>query len=122
MENLYATAIQRLLSSGMKEDAVVQNLVGHLKERGRLKLLPAILASLKTLAARSVTLGASVEVASKEDGKAALEAAKALGIEATEAVVNPILLSGWRARSQGTLIDRSGKRALTDMYHSIVKA
>lgn len=122
MENLYATAIQRLVSSGMKEEAVMKNLMAHLKQRGRVKLLPAILGSLKTLVARSVTLGASVEVAKKGDEKKAIAEAAALGIEVSEASVNPILLSGWRARSEGTLIDRSGKRALTDMYRSIVKA
>lgn len=122
MENLYATVIQNLLAKGMKEDAVMNNLMAHLKENGRVKLLPGILRSLKTLMARKQTLGATVEVAKKEDAKKALSEAKALGIEAEEAIVNPILLSGWRGRKEGTLVDRSGKRALTDIYRSIVKA
>ncbi len=122
MENLYATVVTRLLASGKKEDEVVGNLVKHLKLKGRVKLLPGILRALKIQMKRSETLGASVEVATKEDSKAALAEAKALGIDAEEAVVNPILLSGWRGRKEGVLVDRSGKRALTDIYRSIVKA
>ncbi len=122
MENLYATVVTRLLASGRKEDEIVGNLVKHLKAKGRVKLLPGILRALKTQMERSKTLGATVEVASKEEAKTALAEAKALGIDAEEAVVNPILLSGWRARKEGVLVDRSGKRALTDIYRGIVKA
>ena len=122
MENLYATVITRLLASGKKEDEVVGNLVKHLKAKGRVKLLPGILRALKVQMERSKTLGATVEVATKEETKAALAEAKALGIDAEDATVNPILLSGWRARKEGVLVDRSGKRALTDIYRGIVKA
>jgi len=122
MENVYATVVTRLLASGKKEDEVVKNLLAHLKEKGRLKLLPAILRALKLEEERGQTLGASVEVAREEDAKAALAEAKTLGIDAETAVVNPILLSGWRARKEGVLVDRSGKRALTDIYRAAVKA
>ena len=122
MENLYATVVTRLLASGRKEDEIVGNLVKHLKAKGRVKLLPGILRALKIQMERNKTLGATVEVASKEEAKAALAEAKALGIDAEEATVNPILLSGWRARTEGVLVDRSGKRALTDIYRGIVKA
>lgn len=122
MEELYATVVTRLLAHGKKEDEVVKNLVAHLKEKGRVKLLPGILRSLVTLQERNRTLGATVEVAHEKDAKHALAEAKALGIEADKAVVNPILLSGWRARKEGMLVDRSGKRALSDLYHGIVKA
>lgn len=122
MEDLYATVVTRLLAGGTKEDVIVGNLVKHLKQKGRVKLLPGILRALKIQMERSKTLGASVEVATKEGEKAALAEARLLGIDAEEAVVNPILLSGWRARKEGVLVDRSGKRALTDIYRGIVKA
>lgn len=122
MEREYAAVIERLLSKGTGEDVVVKNLVAHLTKVGRMKLLPMILRELKVSAARAKSLGARVEVAKKEGAKTALAGARALGIEAEEATVNPNLLSGWRARKQGTLVDRSGKRALTDIYQAIVKA
>ena len=122
MENVYAAAIERLLSQGVKEDALMKNLMTHLKARGRVKLLPAILRSLKVNQVRSTVTGASVEVARKEDATKALSEAAALGITADKAVVNESLLSGWRGRSKGVLVDKSGKRALTDIYQRVVKA
>lgn len=121
MTGLYATALARLLEKGVVEDALVKNLVLHLKERGRMKLLPGIVRELKILKARSTTTGVTLEVARKEESEKALAAAKSEGIAATEAIVNPSLLRGWRAREGGRLIDRSGKRALIDLYARIVR-
>lgn len=119
MEETYAHAIHNALKKGKNEDELVSSLMKHLKAEGRMKLLPAILRSLRTLQARTATLGASVEVAT-ESGKAkALAEAKAEGIDAKDAVVNESLISGWRAREGGRLIDRSGKRALVDIYRRI---
>ena len=121
MTGLYAKALARLLEKGASEDMLVKNLVAHLRERGRMKLLPGIVRELETLKARSATTGATLEVAKKEDAAKALEAAKHEGIEAKEAIVNPSLLRGWRARVGGKLVDRSGKRALIDLYARIVR-
>lgn len=119
MEKAYAQALVNVLKTGVKEDEAVSSLINHLKEAGRVKLLPAILRELRTLGARTQVLEASVEVASEAEGKAALSAAASEGITATEASVNPLLISGWRAREGGRLIDRSGKRALIDIYRRI---
>lgn len=119
MEKVYAQALINTLRNGAKEDDAVSSLVRHLKEAGRLKLLPAILRELETLGARDKTLSASVEVASEADAAQALREASAEGIAADAATVNPLLISGWRAREGGRLIDRSGKRALIDIYRRI---
>jgi len=119
MEKQYAQALQNTLDKGAKEDEVVSSLMKHLKAAGRVKLLPAILRELKALQARTQTLGATVEVALEKDKELALREAKELGIEATEVSVNPLLISGWRAREGGRLIDRSGKRSLVDIYRRI---
>lgn len=121
MEKLYASAIERLLTKGVKEDAVMKNLMAHLKEKGRVKLLPSILRALKTSVERTRITGSVVEVAHKADGAHALREAKIAGIDAEAVVVNEALLSGWRGRAKGVLVDRSGKRALTDLYQRIVK-
>lgn len=119
MEKAYAQALTNVLAKGSSEDEVVSSLIKHLKQAGRMKLLPAILRELVVLKARTTTLGATVEVAT-EAGKAdALKEAKEAGIEASSAIVNPSLVSGWRAREGGRLIDRSGKRALIDIYRRI---
>lgn len=119
MEKTYAQALYNALQKGSKEDELVSSLMQHLKAEGRLKLLPAILRELKTLQARTRTLGATLEVATESGKAAAFAEAKAEGIDAAEAVVNPELISGWRAREGGRLIDRSGKRALVDIYRRI---
>lgn len=118
---MYAKVIQNLITKGVSESDVMKNLMAHLERKGRVKLLPSILRDLKVEQARATVTGATVEVAKEEDAKQALASAKAQGITAEKAQVNPLLLSGWRAREGGTLIDRSGKRALVDLYARIVK-
>ncbi|HYE23211.1 MAG TPA: F0F1 ATP synthase subunit delta [Candidatus Paceibacterota bacterium] len=119
MEKTYAQALNNALQNGKKEDELVSWLLTHLKAEGRTKLLPAIVRELKALQARTKTLGATVEVALEADKATALTEARAEGIDATEVTVNPNLISGWRAREGGRLIDRSGKRALVDIYRRI---
>ena len=119
MEKAYAQALLNALQKGTSEDELVSSLTKHLKAVGRMKLLPAILRELVMLRARTRTLGATLEVASESAKSEALSQAKAEGIDAKDAVVNPLLISGWRAREGGRLIDRSGKRALIDIYRRI---
>ena len=118
----YAHAITRLIEAGNDEKKLGDTLVAHLQESGRMKLLPGILAELKASGARNASIAPSVEVAHEHDAHAALTSAKAGGIDAPKAHVNHTLLSGWRARNKGTLIDRSGKRALIDLYRKIANA
>jgi len=119
MEKAYAQAIHSALMKGADEAELVASLKKHLAEAGRLKLLPAIARELRTLNARTRTMGASLEVATEALKEEALKEAKELGIESPAVFVNPDLVSGWRLRESGRLIDRSGKRALIDIYRRI---
>lgn len=119
MEREYAQALVRSLKAGTSEESLVTGLVKHLKEEGRTKLLPGILRELKSMQAREAKLLPSVEVASESEAATALKEANAAGIDAKEAHVNPSLIRGWRARANGILVDRSAKRALTDLYQRI---
>ncbi|MBA3789116.1 F0F1 ATP synthase subunit delta [Patescibacteria group bacterium] len=123
MTNLYA---QALWTASQQEGAdakkLVKNLTEHLKEQGRLKLLPSILADLKRLDARNTKLAASVEVAHEREAPTALKEAVARGIHAEKAHVNVSLIKGWRASGQGMLIDASAKRELIELYRSITTA
>jgi hypothetical protein len=75
-----------------------QKLRDHLARTGRLKLLPRVLAELKREALRSRKLAERKETAEE----------------------NPSLISGWRGIEDGVLTDRTGKRALIDMYQRII--
>ena len=119
MERAYAQALAQSLARGTDEAKLVEGLVSHLKEEGRIKLLPGIVRELKALQAKSAKLGASLEVASEGEKKGALEAARSAGIETDTVTVNPELIKGWRARSGSVLVDRSAKQALVDLYQKI---
>jgi hypothetical protein len=75
-----------------------QKLHEHLERTGRLKLLPRVLAELKRDALRSGKVTGRRETAEQ----------------------NPSLISGWRGIEDGVLTDRTGKRALIDMYQRII--
>lgn len=119
MEKHYAQALESLLAKGGDTKKIVAQLMIHLKTSGRMKLLPGILRELKVLEARKAKLAPQVEVASEKESHAALSAAKKLGVEVAKAQVNHDLLKGWRARSGATLIDRSAKQGLIDLYRTI---
>lgn len=120
MEKEYAQALLRAKEGGTHVPALVEGLVKSLSARGRMKLLPGILRELKNIEARKSKLLPSIEVASSTEKSAAIVEAKAAGIETNEVTVNHDLIRGWRARSGGTLIDRSGKKHLIELYRNIV--
>jgi F0F1-type ATP synthase delta subunit len=116
MEKTYAKALASKPEADSKK--LVDTLVAHLRETGRLKLLPRILRELKRLDARATTLSETLEVASESEKAAATKEAKEMGITA-EPTINTDLVSGWRAQTGSRIIDRSGKRALLDLYKRI---
>ncbi len=75
-----------------------EQLAEHLKRTGKMKLLPSILKELKE--------------------KAALEAKRAPMKETAKE--NPSLISGWRSIENGVLTDRTGKRALLEIYKNSI--
>jgi F0F1-type ATP synthase delta subunit len=119
MDKLYAKAIENLLQKGGDEKKIVTELTKHLTSTGRVKLLPGILRELKILEARKATLAPSVEVASEKEAAEAIAEAKKAGIEVSKATVNHALITGWRARKGGTLIDRSSKQGLIELYRKV---
>jgi F0F1-type ATP synthase delta subunit len=120
MQKLYAQALYtEAQKSGADAKALVGNLVKHLKETGREKLLPHILKELAHIEAKHAKLEPIVEVAHQKDASHALEEAKAHGIHAAHAHVNHDLVTGWRASAGGKLIDHSGKQTLIDLYQKI---
>lgn len=122
MNRAYAYALSSLAAKdGASHKKIADGLIRHLKARGRLKLLPRIASELRVMTLRKHALAPSVEAASEHEKTAAIRAAKAAGIEAKTITVNPSLIRGFRVRSGGTLLDRSGKRALVDLYRKIIR-
>lgn len=122
MQRTYAAALMRLRKgTGVSESALVKNLVAHLRERGRLKLLPGIARELRALYAREKTRTSVLEVAHAADTEEARHAARRAGIEAEDIRVNHALIRGWRATSHGVLVDTSAHRALVDLYRNITR-
>lgn len=102
------------------EEAAVSSLVAHLKSAGRMKMLSQIVRRLRLVAARRHAMRPLVEAAHEKDAAGALRQAAIAGISAKHAVINPSLISGWRARENGKLVDHSAKRALLDIYQNVV--
>ncbi len=100
-------------------DAAVTKLILHLKSSGRLKMLPQIARALRKVAGKRKALEPVLEVAHQSEATAALEEARALGIEAKRAQVNHALIRGWRGRSHGLLVDKSAKQALITLYKNV---
>lgn len=120
MEKQYAQAIEMLRSRpGTDDKKLVNELVAHLKAAGRVKLLPGILRELNVLEYRRGKLAPSVEAASEKEAHAAVAEAKKQGIDVAKARVNHALISGWRGRSGSTLVDKSAKQGLIDLYRRV---
>ncbi|MHB1163086.1 MAG: F0F1 ATP synthase subunit delta [Minisyncoccota bacterium] len=121
MRDTYTRLLEAVAETGdsVAADAAITKLVVHLKSTGRMNTLPKIAHELRTVAARRHLLRARVEVAHAREAEEALRAAAELGIKAEIAEINPSLISGWRAHGCGTLIDRSAKSALIQIYQQI---
>ncbi len=97
-------------------DDAVSRLILHLKSRGRMKMLSKIARELKKVAIRRQSMLPVIEVANGNDKLKALSEAHAEGFSTDTVRINTKLIRGWRARKGGTLVDRSAKRALIDIY------
>ncbi len=122
MEKVYAQVLVRLIDEGKKESELFKQLVVHLKEKGRLKLLPKIKRELERTNAHRSKEFTKLEVASEKETAHALKELKALGIEVHGSKVNQDLIAGWRTVQRATLVDRSAKQQLVDLYRSVIRS
>ena len=75
-----------------------EQFIAHLQRTGRMKLLPRVLRELQEEEARVHRFASKKETVHE----------------------NPSLISGWRQIENGVLTDRSGKKALLDIYKNII--
>lgn len=119
MEKQYAQALFNLLHRSEEDsEQLFAKLEAHLDTVGRTKLLPHIYRELHKLETAEERQKESIEIAREADRNSATVELTSLGIVG-EPVVNPSLITGWRAKGNGSLIDHSGKRALLDLYQQI---
>jgi len=126
MEDTYARALIKLIQAGLRPEDSVAKINAALKDKGRQAMWPrikrAFLMHVQKVAMReNVTLS----VACKEDVvDAKREAQNHLArndADRMQMVVDDSLIGGWKLEAGGTLIDRSFKRQLKDMYKKIVQ-
>lgn len=120
MEKAYAQALVELEEKGVKAPELTRHLLAHLTKKGRLKLLPSILRELKKIQSRHDKEFSKLEVASEKETAAALKELASMHIEAPGVEVNHSLIKGWRLVRKDTLIDRSAKKSLVDLYTNII--
>lgn len=119
MEKIYAQAIAKKVREGANEEDLVKALSLHLKRMGRVKLLPRIVSELKREVARTQKSEAVLELANESLREDALKELAALGIVVQDVRVNSDLIEGWRVRTQDTVLDKSAKRSLVELYKRI---
>lgn len=108
-------------------DTILERFVELLRARAHLALLPSVLRELEKLSARmSARHTLQVAVANAEDGarfQARIEAdSVALGAESLpkRIVLDPSLVGGYEVRARGQRIDRTYKRSLVELYHTLI--
>lgn len=121
----YAIAIANEITGGKELPAVLSSLDRVLARKGHEKLRPRILGELARIFERRGTEEAVVIVGSEEDLKKLqdeiADAKKELGIEkGVETTVDASLIGGYVLRTKEQQIDRSYKRALINLYRSII--
>lgn len=119
MEKVYAKALLNELAQGKSDADIVSGLSLHLKRVGREKLLPRILRELTSELARARKSETVLEIAHEGVRAEALQALQTLGITPAQVLVNDTLIEGYRVRTKESLLDRSAKQALVDLYKRI---
>ncbi len=108
------------LGDSTAADEAVRKIIAHLRASGRIQMLPQIVRELKKVVARRVAVAPKLEVAHEHETVRAIAAAAEAGIIVEKATINRSLIKGWRAQSNGKLVDRSTKCALIDIYKKVI--
>lgn len=128
MKQAYVTALTNSILGGLAVEEALTNVKALLVRKGHQRLWPQILrATKRVLEARLKSSVPQVAVAklgavSTETLKSAL---LALGVAENEAYTiseDSTLVGGFTARFKGTLLDKSYKRVLVDLYRNITKS
>ena len=128
MKQAYVTALTNCILGGLDIDKALANTKAVLVSKGHQRLWPQILrATKRVLEARLKSAVPQVAVA--KSGAVPAETIKiallAIGVAENEAytlIEDDTLVGGFTARFKGTLLDKSYKRVLVDLYRNITKS
>lgn len=123
----YIEATYAVTSSGTSSEIAINNLKLLLERKGLLKLYPRVLKGLlEKFQRKNTSLSAHVYIARdkdlirhKDQIKSALEKINVLGEYATH--IDPTLIGGFVASSNGKRVDKSHKSTLLHAYHKVVE-
>lgn len=110
------------LSKSSETAKVEEKFLALLEKRGHLKLLPSIVTAYERLVAKEKAVSEPVlTIARESDRHYALAAAKAEmgGAPSPRVQIDAKQVGGWRLQNGSTLIDRTEKRMLLDLYRKM---
>jgi F0F1-type ATP synthase delta subunit len=120
MKKEYAQALAHMSEQEDSNSLVLfEKLIEHLKRTGRMKLLPLIHSELTKQEQYKKRKHMTIEFTSEKSRDEAQKYSEQHIKVPYTLVHNEALISGWRAYTEGFLIDHSGKGALTQIYRSI---
>ncbi len=127
MKNHYIQATLQLIASGYAVETLLSRLQHTLQQKGHLKLYPAILRGvLRILETKQDSLRPVVTLAKESDKEKYADqirqALATLGAEGDFSInTDPNITGGLVASYNNKVLDRSHKRALITLYHSITR-
>ncbi len=110
------------LSKSAETAKVEEEFLALLERRGHLKLLPSIVTAYERLIAKEKSVSEPVlTIARESDRQGALAAAKVEmgGAVSPRVEIDAKQVGGWRLQNGSTLIDRTEKRMLLDLYRKM---
>lgn len=112
----YASVLRTL----PKEASSAEKFVALLSRRGHLKLLPTILSAAARMEARDAKVATdTLVVAHQKDAEGAKAEAVSFGAVNPKVHVDHGVVGGWRFVGKSTLVDRTYKRMLLDLYRKM---
>tara|TARA_B100000745_G_scaffold261530_3_gene185414 strand:+ start:5038 stop:5418 length:381 start_codon:yes stop_codon:yes gene_type:complete len=126
MKNDYIQATLELLNAGKDLQAVLNGLKNNMEQKGHMRLYASVLRGIVRILETQKATKTAVYVAKEADIEALNveidDAIKTLGAtDAPETIVDPTIIGGVVVKDGNTVLDRSYKTALTNLYRAITK-
>lgn len=128
MEHAYAEALWKLVAGGMSPSKAVKGVRESLEREGRGALMPRIGKAFARIAEREgARTRVTLTVAREKDERAARSAAKEMlaslevASKDVDVRVDDSLIGGWRLEGRETLLDKSYKTQLLDLFNKSVR-
>ena len=127
MKNHYIQATLQMIQSGTDSQLVFDGLQKTMRAKGHMRLYgPVLRGALRILETKKDTLGSIIVVANDADIEKYAETIKQIltSIEADadfSTVIDPTIVGGVIVKNNNTIVDRSYKTTLLNLYRSATK-